>query len=240
MEVLRLARELVTVARLVVKVDGDDLDEMVDVHGELVDYFADRTDTSGFSEEPNAEGDYESGIVLAGDTRRDVMDKQKIAGSLLRMARHLMEAREWTPVQKKVDVRMRNREMHDSLTSFAPALGKELKKRIANELNKQGFDVQPNNLNREWSQYLVYQDVDNNNNKYHYYAVYSFDGPNGETLYTAANCSGRIGIVERAYDLTKKFMRGPAASLARAVDAAEKHLRTKTGKGYEKVKMTRG
>jgi len=130
--------------------------------------------------------------------------------------------------------------MHDSLTSFAPALSKELKKRIAKELNKQGYDVRPNDLTREWSQYLGYQDIENNNNKYHYYAVYAFDGPFGSPLYVAANCSGRIGIVERAYDLTKKYMRGPAESLARAVDAAEKHLRTKTSKGYEKLRMRRG
>ncbi len=61
----RVARELLRVARLVVKVDGDDFDDMTDVHSELVDYFGDRADTSGFSEDQNADGDYESGILLA-------------------------------------------------------------------------------------------------------------------------------------------------------------------------------
>jgi hypothetical protein len=169
--------------------------------------------------------------------------KKEIAVRLLRLAKQLMAAdpkkAEWSPVRKDVDVGMRNKMMLQSLTSFAPALGKEMKKRMSVSLKKQGYDVRPNDLKREWSQYLGYIDESNNNNKYHYYAVYSFDTADG-TLYLAGNCSGRIGIVERAYDLTLKYGGGPSTSERGAVSAAEKHLKPKLRKGYEKVRMTRG
>jgi hypothetical protein len=49
-----------------------------------------------------------------------------------------------------------------------------------------------------------------------------------------------VTILERAYDLTEKFQGGPANSLTQAVNAAEKHMRTKTGKGYQPAPMIRG
>jgi len=166
------------------------------------------------------------------------MNKEKFAKELLLIAKDL--AAEWAPVRKDVDVGKRNVELLKSLSTYAPGLGKELRARVSKLLAREGYEVSPRALTREWSQYLGYIAPETNNNKYHYYAVYSFDDPNGETLYVAANCSGRIGIIERAYDLTEKYLGGPATSLARAISAAEKHLKTKTSKGYEKVKMTRG
>ena len=166
------------------------------------------------------------------------MDSRTVAQELLGLAKELTA--EWKPVRRDVDIRKRNQELKQSLTTYAPGLSKELKVKMAQSLQQQGFEVRPNDLTREWSQYLAYLAPETNNNKYHYYAVYSFFGPNGEELFVAANCSGRIGIIERAYDLTKKYLRGPATSLASAISAAEKHLKPKIRKGYEKVKMTRG
>ena len=165
--------------------------------------------------------------------------KELIASKLIRLARRIQEA-EWKGVRKDVDVGMRNKMMLKSLTSFAPALSKEMKKRMSKALGKEGYDVRPNDLTREWSQYLAYTDVENNNNKYHYYAVYSFTDETGNEMYIAGNCSGRIGIVERAYDLTQKYLRGYPYSESQAVNAAMKHLKPKLRKGYEKIRMTRG
>jgi hypothetical protein len=166
------------------------------------------------------------------------MDKIAIATRLVKLAGMIVA--DWSPVRRDVDVTQRNREVLDSLTTFAPGLGREMRKRMALSLNHDGYDVRPDGLNREWSKYLTYIDWEENNNKYHYYAVYSFAGPDGQTLYVGANCSGRIGIVERAYDLTKKFMRGPTDSLQQAIRAVEMHMREKIGKGYRPVHMTRG
>lgn len=168
------------------------------------------------------------------------MDKTKIAQELVRLAGRILKEADWKSVRKDVDISMRNKEMHDSLSSFAPALSKEMKKRMSMSLNKAGFDVKPNDLNRVWSQYLAYVDIENNNNKYHYYVVYSFAGPDGLTRYIAGNCSGRIGIVERAYDLTMKFLKYYPTDDNRAINAAERHMSEKLRKGYEKVKMVRG
>jgi len=146
----------------------------------------------------------------------------------------------WEPVRKDVNVGLRNKEVHDSLTSYAPRISASMRKKASMELGRQGYDVNPRELNREWSQYLAYIDPEMNNNKYHYYVVYSFKTPTGEQLFTGWNCSGRIGIIERAYDLTEKFLGGPANSLTRAIAAVEKHLNTKKYKGYSVVKMIRG
>lgn len=167
------------------------------------------------------------------------MNKIEVARSLLRIASMVVKA-DRAPVRKDVDVAQRNREVLQSLSTFAPGLGKEMRKRMALSLSHDGYDVRPEALSREWSKYLTYIDWEENSNKYHYYAVYSFAGPDGRTLYVGANCSGRIGIVERAYDLTKKFMRGPVDSLQAAVRAVEMHMRTKISKGYRPVPMVRG
>lgn len=149
-------------------------------------------------------------------------------------------ARAWEPMRKDIDVRMRNKEVHESLTSFAPSISKKMRVKVTAALKEMGYDVSPRDLDREWSTYLSYVDYEANNNKYHYYVVYSFETDSGETLYTGWNCSGRIGIIERAYDMTKKFLGGPVPSLNRAIAACEKHLKTKERKGYQRAKMVRG
>ena len=75
------------------------------------------------------------------------------------------QADEWTTTRKDVDKGMRNKMMLKSLTSYAPALGKELKKRMVKARAKEGISVRPNELTRKWSQYLAYIDEVNNNNK---------------------------------------------------------------------------
>lgn len=164
------------------------------------------------------------------------MKKREIAARLMCLAKQLTA--EWTTVRKDINVSDRNRTVLKSLTSFAPALGKEMKKRMSKSLAKNGQGARPNDLKREWSQYLAYIDPINNNNKYHYYAVYSFEDETGAILHVAGNCSGRIGIVERAYDLTDKYIGAYPFNVSQATRAAEKHLKLR--KGYEKIRMTRG
>jgi hypothetical protein len=146
----------------------------------------------------------------------------------------------WEPVRKDVDVRMRNKEVNQSLTSYAPRISTAMRKKAAVGLEREGFDVNPRALSREWSVYLAYIAPEENANKYHYYVVYSFETPEGTPMYVGWNCSGRIGIIERAYDLTDKYIGGPTMRLNQAIAACEKHLNTKLRKGYERMKMIRG
>lgn len=169
-----------------------------------------------------------------------VVEKQGsfLAQSLVDIAKVFVA--KWEPVRRDVDVGMRNKEMLESLTTFAPNMSRILRDFIVKDLSEQDFDIRPNSLKREWSEYVVYQDQKNNNNKYHYYAVYSFTVDDGQQLFIALNCSGRIGIVERIYDLTLKFNAGPSESLNVAKNAAMKHLNSKLAKGYKEVKMRVG
>jgi len=146
----------------------------------------------------------------------------------------------WEPVRKDVDIRMRNKEVNKSLSSYAPRISAAMRKKAAAMLMREGYDVDARSLKREWSQYLAYIDPDMNANKYHYYVVYSFNDADGEPMYVGWNCSGRIGIIERAYDLTDKYAGGPTYRLNQAIAACEKHLNTKKRKGYELMKMIRG
>lgn len=165
------------------------------------------------------------------------MDREMIATQLLAIAQELVA--DWSPVRRDVNVSERNSVALQSLTTFAPGLAKEVRQRLSSSLAGDGYNVRPNDLVREWSKYFTFVDPENNNNKYHYYGVFSFV-QNGQPLYVAVNASGRIGIVERAYDLTKKFQHGPASTLARAISAAETHMRDKIRKGYQPAIMTRG
>jgi hypothetical protein len=126
------------------------------------------------------------------------MNRTKVANELIRLAKFLIaENREaaWTPVRKDVNVSMRNKEAWMSLSSFAPNLSKEIRNFLSSALSKQGYEVGARIFKREWSKYLTFVDPETNKNKYHYYAVYSFQDPAGEILYSAVNGSGRIGIM---------------------------------------------
>jgi hypothetical protein len=70
--------------------------------------------------------------------------------------------------------------------------------------------------------------------------VYSFEDATGVTRFSAFNCSGRIGFVERVFDLTEKFFGSPATNLSAAIRAAERHMAAKLAKGYEPAPMVRG
>ena len=144
---------------------------------------------------------------------------------------------------QKVNPGLRNVQKLPSNTSFAPALAAKLKKMACDTIEKQNkdMDINPSDLTRVWSAYFTFMDPVNNNHKYHYYAIYSFEYVDGSTRYVGMNCSGRIGHFERAYDLTLKNGRSyPALSEREAKMAIDKHLKAKTSKGYVLTKMTRG
>ena len=166
------------------------------------------------------------------------MNKMMVAAELVKIAK--MISGDWTSVHRDFDVGLRNKTVIDSMTSSAPRISAELKKREAHYLAEQGFRVQAANLDRKWSKYLAMVDPEINANKYHYYAVYSFVEDSGNERFVAMNCSGRIGQVERAYDLTDKFLGGPADNMDSAIGAAEKHMSTKVSKGYQLMPMVRG
>jgi hypothetical protein len=168
------------------------------------------------------------------------MDRKAIAREILEVAKMLTA--DWTPVRQDVNISMRNKEMHDSLTSYAPKISSEMRKAAAMSLARQGFNVDSRGelLEKEWSEYLAFVAPDINSNKYHYYVVFSFEPEPGSMRFVAYNCSGRIGIIERAYDLTDKFYRGAVDTLQKAMQAVNAHLRTKLAKGYEEVPMIRG
>jgi hypothetical protein len=176
------------------------------------------------------------GVQSGGKT----MDRKVIAREILEVAKMLTA--DWTPVRQDVNVSMRNKEMHDSLTSYAPKISSEMRKAAAMSLAKQGFQVDSRGvvLTKEWSEYLAFVAPDINSNKYHYYSVFSFEPEPGSKRFVAYNCSGRIGIIEREYDLTLKFYRGAVDTLQKAMQAVNAHLRTKLAKGYEEVPMIRG
>ena len=168
------------------------------------------------------------------------MNRTAVAKELLAIARELI-ALPWTQLERGTSTSQRNTTVLDSLTSFAPKINLRVRQDAAGLLAQQDFRVQSlNDLKKEWSEYLVYTDPMQNNNKYHYYVVYSFPDATGVTRYAAFNCSGRIGFVERVYDLTEKFLGGPTTDLRRAQAAAERHLSTKLSKGYEPMPMVRG
>jgi len=168
------------------------------------------------------------------------MNKKLVAAELLKIARELI-ALPWQPARRDVDVGLRNYEVKDSLTSYAPTINKIVRTEAAKLLARQDFRIQSlNDLKLEWSEYLALVDPMTNANKYHYYVIYSFTDATNVTRYSAFNCSGRIGIVERVYDLTEKFLGGPVTNMRQAQNAAERHMSTKLAKGYEPVSMVRG
>ena len=167
------------------------------------------------------------------------MNERLVAQELLRIAKELVA--DWTQLERGTSTSQRNTAVLDSLTSFAPKINLRVRQDAASLLARQDFRIRSlNDLKLEWSEYLVYIDPAMNNNKYHYYVVYSFTDATGVTRFSAFNCSGRIGFVERVYDLTDKFIGGPATSVNAARHAAEKHMATKLAKGYEPMPMVRG
>lgn len=146
----------------------------------------------------------------------------------------------WRTVRKDIDPGMRTKEVKDSLTSYAPSIGKELRADVVEKLAQQGYELRPRDLKKVWSLYLAYVDLEKNNNKYHYYAIYSFLDSDGRILYVGANCNGRIGYVERTTDLTRKHLGGPVTSEQAAQRAIDVHMKEKLRKGYKPMPMIRG
>jgi len=165
------------------------------------------------------------------------MNKMMVAAELVKLAKML--SGDWQPVRRDVDVGLRNVQVKDSLTSYAPRITAIVKNEAVKFLGAQEIRVRPADLIRVWSKYLAMVDAEINANKYHYYVVFSFESTSG-TQFIALNCSGRIGIVERTYDLTDKFLGGPADNMDSAIGAAEKHMSTKVSKGYQLMPMVRG
>ena len=161
-------------------------------------------------------------------------------GYCLKCKKKVKKARSWEPMRKDISLSTRNKDIHQSLSSFAPRISASMKKRASGALLEYGYDVSPRALKREWSTYLTQVNVEKNTNKYHYYVSYSFEDDTGEILFVGWNCSGRIGIIERAYDLTTKYGSGPTTSLRGAIWACENHLKIKERNGYDRIKMVRG
>jgi hypothetical protein len=146
----------------------------------------------------------------------------------------------------KVDPHRRTEDKVPDYASFAPVMSAKCRALAVEELKKEkGWSVNKSQLKREWSAYYTMKDERNNNHKFHYYAIFSFEWDD-ETYFVGMNCSGRIGRVERVYDLTLKNGRGypayPAASERDAKGCIEPHMKQKTSKskGYVLTKMTRG
>ena len=159
-----------------------------------------------------------------------IMNRVAVAKELVAIAKSIDA--EWKSLVEDVDISMRNKEMLRPVAVFAPQLGRELRSQASQLLARDGYAVTPNELKRVWSTLLTYIDAFGNKNKYHYYGIYEFtDGE--RTLYVGMNMSGRIGIFERAYDLTKKVLNGPARSFAEAKMAVDTHMKTKLRDGYQ-------
>ena len=89
------------------------------------------------------------------------------------------------------------------VTTYAPNLAKHCKKFVSNN-----YDVDFNDIKALEVKYLMFRDENKNSNKFHYYAIYELP----EDRYVAVNCSGRVGFIERTYDLTDKAFHRAATS----------------------------
>lgn len=151
-----------------------------------------------------------------------MIDINRIAEKLVRQA--------YIPMRKN-DTEQRNKSWYDMVTTYAPNLAKNCKKFVSDN-----YDVDVTDIKAVEVKYLMLRDENKNSNKYHYYAIYELP----EDRYVAVNCSGRIGFVERTYDLTEKMFHGPASSQSQAERAMNAHMRSKLSKGYEFVKLRTG
>lgn len=133
----------------------------------------------------------------------------------------------------------RNESFIRSLTSFAPKMARYLRELAIEKASDRNRNISVSSLKKEWSKYLAYTNEmagQMGSNKFHYYVVYSYDF-NGTKYYVALNCSGKIGYIERGYDLTEKFFGGHVTDLNSAIAAINKHLKTKLNKGYVQTNM---
>lgn len=144
------------------------------------------------------------------------------------MAKRIVAA--YIPMRKN-DTDERNKSWYDMVTTYAPNLAKNCKSFVAGK-----YDVSTSQLKAVETHYLMYRDELKNSNKFHYYVIYEIPGDK----YVAVNCSGRIGFIERTYDLTDKAFRRPGNTLSEAQKAMDAHRRTKYNKGYVDVKLRTG
>lgn len=145
-----------------------------------------------------------------------------------KMAQNLVAA--FTPMRKN-DTEERNKSWYDMVTTYAPNLAKNCKNFVSGK-----YDVSVSQLKAVETHYLMFRDELKNSNKFHYYAIYELP----ENRFVAVNCSGRIGFIERTYDLTDKAFHRAGTSLLEAQRAMDAHRRTKYNKGYVDVKLRQG
>lgn len=150
------------------------------------------------------------------------MNIDKIAKKLVREA--------YSPMRKN-DTDSRNTSWYDMVTTYAPNLSKNCRNFVANK-----YEVRPNEIKLQQTHYLMYRDEKNNNNKFHYYALYYL--PQGN--YVCVNCSGRIGFIERTFDLTKKMFPNEMCDEYQALKAMNNHMRSKLNKGYNPIRLRSG
>lgn len=150
------------------------------------------------------------------------MDIARMAQKLTREA--------YSPMRKK-DTDSRNTSWYDMVTTYAPNLSKNCKNFVANK-----YDVKASEIKIEQTHYLMYRDESNNNNKFHYYVLFSL--PQGN--YVSVNCSGRIGFIERTFDLTKKMFPNEMCNEYQALKAMNNHMKSKLNKGYNPIRLRSG
>lgn len=177
--------------------------------------------------------------IKTSSERRSRMNERtmmaRVARELVLVAKMLEATPPWESITDNIDVRKRNIEIQKSLTAFAPKLMSMIRKKVASELG-----VQSSALKREYSAYLTLIDLERNANKYHYYAIFGRKNEDGQVMYSSWNCSGRIGIVERAYNLTQKALRvTETPKWTDALRAVEAHRKPKERKGYEVTHFVR-
>lgn len=160
------------------------------------------------------------------------MNMVAVKNELLKLAK-MIEAFKVNPNEKT-----RGEQRPDSDRSYSPTYAAHIRDMARDAAKKAGYQISPSGMKQEWSEYLtyVYQGADRSNNKYHYYAIYSFPA-DGNKLYVGCNCNGGIGEIQRWTDLTDKFAGGPVETLNEAMSCVNKHLRTKLDKGYKPTKM---
>ena len=148
------------------------------------------------------------------------------------MAKRITSA--YSPILKNKETETRNKSCNDMVTSYSPAMAKHLKEFIKNKYNAKTVEILKNE-----TKLLMFRDENKNSNKYHYFTIIKFD-KDGEDFYSAVNCSGRIGFIEREYDLTELVYKKPAKDLQSAKRVMDSYINKKEQKGYVEIRLRHG
>ena len=151
------------------------------------------------------------------------------------MAKNIVS--DFMPILKKKETERRNQSWNNMITSYAPFLAKHCREFISDE-----YDLKNENkleLVKNETKFLFFRDVEKNSNKYHYFVIFKFE-KEGEDYFVAVNCSGRVGFIEREYDLTYITYKRPGKSLQEAKRVIDSYMNKKINKGYEEIRLRQG